>query len=177
MLDMDIVRRAWGDTKRSVGRRWQTLVHYLVVPALPIPLWLTLGRKQAMDDIWLLGGFYLAGIFLLVVVSFLSNLWLAPYRMLNEKVDKLTKSSGITIHRSPAQGINVKNWEGMSEFQLGDAACLWVGIQPYNPIESEDALAMFKHLGSAVMSGQLKCDAGLAGKLNILAGKHGWPRP
>ena len=127
-----------------------------------------------MDEIWFFGS-CLAAVFLVFVSSFLWNLWLAPYRMLKEEVDKLPKSSGITIHGSPAQDINVKYWEGISEFQLGQAACLWVGIQPHNPIESEEASAMFTRLGSAVMSGQLKCSAGLVGILNTLSGRHGWP--
>ena len=110
---LDILRRAWGDAKRSFGLRWQSFVHYFIVPGLAVfLLWLLLGRKQAMDEIWIFGC-YLAAVFLLFVFSFLWNLWLAPYRMLKEEVDKLPKSSGITIHGPLAQGFNVKNWEGI----------------------------------------------------------------
>ena len=172
---LDILRRAWGDAKRSFGLRWQSFVHYVIVPGLAVfLLWLLLGRKQAMDEIWIFGC-YLAAVFLLFVFSFLWNLWLAPYRMLKEEVDKLPKSSGITIHGSLAQGFNVKIWEGIPVFQLGDAACLWVGIQPHDPIESEKALAMFKRLSGAVVSGQLKCSAGFGGLNNLLFGRPWWP--
>ena len=167
---LDVFRRAWRDTKQSIGLKWQSLVHYLVIPGLTVLLlWFLLGKEQAMDEIWIVGC-YLATAFLLFVFSILWNLWLAPYRMLKDH--PVGKSSP----DSDPEPFDVQNWEGISPLKLGDAACLWIGVQPHEPIENDKALAMFKRLSGAMMTREIHYNpGGILSFMNALDGKRPWP--
>ena len=86
----NILQRAWRDTRKSVGLKWRTLVHYIVIPALAVlSLWFVVGKKQAMDEIFVVLCYILIAT-LLFLLSFLYNLWLAPYKILNERLDKVS---------------------------------------------------------------------------------------
>ena len=167
---LHVLRRAWRDTKQSIGLKWQTLVHYVVVPGLTVLLlWFLLGKEQAMDEIWIVGC-YLAVAFLLLVFSFLWNLWLAPYRLINEKMDQ----RGVRRPLSPDyRKPNVKNWEGTKTFKLGDAACLWVGVRPRDPIEEDQAAGKFAQLSGAMMSREIPYNPGVF--FFLTSGKEPWP--
>ena len=86
----NILQRAWRDTRKSVGLKWRTLVHYIVIPGLAVLfLWFVVGKKQATDEIFVVLCYILIAT-LLFLLSFLWNLWLAPYKILNERLDKVS---------------------------------------------------------------------------------------
>ena len=171
---LDIFPQAWRDTRWSFGLKWQSFVHYVVLPGLAVfLLWLFLGRKQAMDEVWVFGC-YLAAVFLLFVFSFGWNLWLAPYRLLNEKMDQRSvRHPSSPDYRQP----NVKHWEGTKTFKLGDAACLWVGVRPHDPIEDDRAAGKLAQLSGAMMRGEIPYNpaGGLRAITNLMEGKRPWP--
>ena len=85
-----IIARAWKDTARSYGITWGAAIRVVIAPAATLYLGYTvLGETRAMSDAWT---FVLNGAaFLLVgfLPLFLWNLWLAPYKILNERLDKI----------------------------------------------------------------------------------------
>ena len=127
-----------------------------------------------MDEVWVFGC-YLAAVFLLFVFSFGWNLWLAPYRLLNEKMDQRSvRHPSSPDYRQP----NVKHWEGTKTFKLGDAACLWVGVRPHDPIEDDRAAGKIAQLSGAMMCGEIPYNpaGGLRAITNLMEGKRRpWP--
>ena len=109
--------------------------------------------------------------------TFVWNVWIAPYRLLKEQVDELHQAFGRS-HRavSPATHFNVADWESVRVFQLGDAACLWVGVEPHSPISDPRASAMFKRLSGEIVEGRLQCSRGWAGLSNLMGGDPWWPK-
>ena len=125
-----------------------------------------------MDEVWVFV-FWLAAVFLLFVFSFGCNLWLAPYRLINKKMDQRSVRHPLSPdYRQP----NVKHWEGTKTFKLGDAACLWVGVRPHSPIDDDRAEGKFALLSSAMISGEIPYrPGGLRALTNALEGKRPWP--
>ena len=175
----NILKRAWRDTLAVLGLSDFSLIRIVlsvVVSALFVGLiWHWRGEPEALTEVSDIA-FYGMAFVSVAVLLFLYNLWLAPYKILKEAIDNIPKSRGITAQGSLGQDFNIKNWEGIRVYQLGDAACLWVSIPPHEPIESEKAFAMFKRLSGAVVSGQLKCNAGWGGLNSFLRGEAWWPR-
>ena len=84
------------------------------------------------------------------------HLWLAPYRILNEKLEELgTGNVGGGVAPALPSKVDVLMWDGTPIFQLGDAACLWVEVEPHKPISNMAARAMFAKLSGAIIAGQL----------------------
>ena len=108
-----------------------------------------------------------------VLPLFLVNLWLAPYRLMNEKMDQRSvRRPSSPDYRQP----NVKHWEGTKTFKLGDAACLWVGARPRDPIEDDRATGKFAQLSSALMRGEIPYrPGGLRVFSDLIEGKRPWP--
>ena len=73
---------------------------------------------------------------------------------------------------------NVKHWEGTKTFKLGDAACLWVGVRPHDPIEDDRAAGKIAQLSGAMMCGEIPYNpaGGLRAITNLMEGKRRpWP--
>ena len=130
--------------------------------------------KEASDIV-----FYIVAFFGVAFVPlFLWNLWLAPYRLLSERIKENT-SKGLqataTLGKRPGE-LNVKHWEGTKTFKLGDAACLWVSVRPHDPIEDDRAEGKFAQLSSAMMRGDIPYKpGGLRAIANLIEGKGPWP--
>ena len=172
-----VLRRAWRDTKQSIGLKWQTFAHYLAIPGLAVLLlWLLLGKQQAMDEIWIVGC-YVAVAFLLFFFSFLWHLWLAPYNLMNDKINKLDGKQNRPRTSSPDYWTpNVDHWKGTKTFKLGDAASLWAGVRPLDPIEDDRAAGKFAELSGAVINGEIASrPGGLRSFFDMLEGKRPWP--
>ena len=90
------------------------------------------------------------------IPCFLWHLWLAPYRILNEKLEEIS-TVNVVGGVAPAlpSNVDVLMWDGTPIYQLGDAACLWVEVEPHNPISNMAARAKFDKLSGAIISGQL----------------------
>ena len=90
------------------------------------------------------------------IPCFLWHLWLAPYRILNEKLEEISAGNvgGGVAPKLPSK-VDVSLWDGTAIFQLGDAACLWVEVEPHKPLSNMSARAMFAKLSGAIFAGQL----------------------
>ena len=138
-------------------------------------MWVARGSPEAMTEASDIALYLFAFIVVGFLPAFAWNLWLAPYKLLKEEIEKLPKTTGPTLRGSLSTGFNVVDWEGIRVFQLGDAACLWVGVEPHRPISDLRALAMFKRLSGDVVSGRLRCNA-RRGLSNLFGGDPWWPK-
>ena len=91
----DILQRAWRDTRNSLGLKVRTLVHYIAIPGLAVLLlWWVVGRKQAVDEVFVVLCYILIAT-LLFVFTFLLNLWLAPYKLMHERLDEIADAQHV----------------------------------------------------------------------------------
>ena len=172
-------KRAWKDTLVSLGVSDFSLIRVLrtiLVSGVFVGLmWVARGSPEAMTEASDIGLYLLAFIVAAFLPAFVWNLWLAPYNLLKEEIDKVAKTSGPTLRGTLSAAFNVADWEGIRVFQLGDAACLWVGVEPHSPLSDPRALAMFKRLSGDVLSGRLRCNA-RRGLANLFGGNPWWPK-
>ena len=94
------------------------------------------------------GGLYSFLIFIALVFfpCFLWNLWLAPYRILEEQINRIDENRG-------PKTIKLTDFSGYIRYQdieLYGAACLWEGFEPHYPIKDSKILARLGELRSAV---------------------------
>ncbi len=89
---------------------------------------------------------------------FLFNLWLAPYRIMADRLDAIEKQTGRTTPRveSP-QNCNVTDYKEFRNFLLYEAACLWVEVQPDHPVTHPMAKLKLGQLKSAIRGSELHC--------------------
>ena len=165
--------RAWRETKGSYGLTWGAAVRTILSVAAGLGLvWAVFGLPEAMNEGALYALYILAAIGAGFVPLFLWNLWLAPYRLMNEKIERSVRRTSSPDYWTP----NVDHWAGTKTFKLGDAASLWVGVRPGNPIEDDRAAGKFAELSGAMMRGEIHyAPGGLRGLTNFLEGKRPWP--
>lgn len=104
--------------------------------------------------------YVIGGTGLAFVLHFLWNLWLAPYRILEERLDnKLSVTEKSTSSNSPKepQPANAALYQNHKTLSLYEAACLWVEIEPHYPIVDQRAGAKLSCLKGAVRNGELVC--------------------
>lgn len=169
--------RAFRDTTKSYGLTLGTGIRSALVPLATFFLvHQVMGGKEAMSEGMILALSALAAVGAGFLPLFLWNLWLAPYKILKEEIDK--KDGGITLRGDLRPSFSAGNWNGIRVFQLGDAACLWAGVRPHKPIDNDKALAIFKRLSGAMMRGEIPYNyaAGLRAIAGLLEGKRPpWP--
>ncbi len=97
---------AWQTTKNSIGLNWVTVLRTSFSVLLGVGLvWAFLGWPEAMNELILIALYTSATAVIVLadfLIVFLWNLWLAPYRILNERID------GIEKKRERAEQINKK---------------------------------------------------------------------
>ena len=191
MLWWNVVKRAWADTLGGLGISHFSPLRLLlwapVSTAFVILIWWWRGETEAMTEASEIVLYALAFVGVAVFPLFLWNLWLAPYWLINEKFGQLqnqrNKGGGLQgrISGTASLGLhpghfNVKHWEGVKAFKLGEAACLWANIRPHSPIEDDRAAGKFAQLSSAMMRGEIPyTPGGLRALTNFLEGKRPWP--
>ncbi len=173
-----VVRRAGADTLAGLGISNFSLLRLALWGAVSIAfvglIWLARGGGEAMTEASEIAFYALAFVGAAVLPLFLWNLWLAPYRILKEEIEKIPKTRGPTVCANLAPGgFHVEDWEGIRIFQLGDASCLWVGEIPHKPITNVRALAVFKRLSGAMMAGRIPYNRNSLAA--ILSGQGKWP--
>ena len=150
----DALKRACKDTLALFGvsrRSWARLATWSAITVGPIVLvYLFRGRDEAMIDTWDAIYGLAIGVGILVLV-FVSQMWFAPYRILQDKLDQLKDAIGHNEENRSPQTVDTSHWKNIVAFKLGDAACLWVGIEPHQPIRHGAAKAKFAELSAAVM--------------------------
>ncbi len=105
------------------------------------------------------------------------NLWLAPYRLMRERLDKAIADGKLPSAHPPTQltPAVIAQLDKTPVYKLGDAACLWVGLEPHNPIKDPRALARFHQLSGAARAGHLPGPDGLTAVAYALNARAWWP--
>ena len=164
------LRRAFADTRKSFGITWPSLARSILVPAAAVLLILYIrGFEDALNEAVDIALYVLAFCGAAVIPVFLWNLWLAPYRMMHERLDAAIAENKIGSPRG------VSDYAGTTDFRLGEAACLWVDVEPQNPITDPAALAAFRRLGQAVVDGQIQEGDDSARLLRLMTDETWWP--
>ena len=105
----------------------------IIVPAAFVVLIAYFRGKSAavseMADIILYTVAFFGAAFLPVL---LRNLWLLPYKSLEEQPDLLGKQLHSRLEAVPPEKADVCNYTKHTNFLLYEAACLWVGFEPHS---------------------------------------------
>ena len=179
------LKRAWSDTLGVLGVSHFSLRRLFIWAVVSIAfvalIYLWRGRSDAVNQAsdYVL---YAAAFFGVAFIPlFLWNLWLSPYRLLNEGIDKLIRDGRNRTGATGGSGVSyrqpdVKHWEGTKMYKLGDAACLWVNVRPYDPIDDDRATGKFAQLSSAMIIGDIPYQPrGLRVFGALVEGKTLWP--
>ncbi len=140
-----------------MGEDQGTVVRFIPASAAVLLLFYYFrGGDEAMNEGIEIALYVFAFFAAAVVPTFLWNLWLAPYRVLNDRLDELAKSSGgprgsLTVRATNVR-LDVKLWDGTRIFKLGDAACLWVNVPPGDPIEDYRAMGRVPTRGAGALA-------------------------
>ena len=112
-----------------------------------------------MNEVWTLLYWCLVFSVAVFVPTFLYNLWLAPYRLLEKRLDNELTGSKRAVSGSPKepQPANVAFYQNHKTLSLYEAACLWVEIEPHDPITDQGATAKLSFLKGAVRNDELIC--------------------
>ena len=156
----DICARAWRDTRNHFKLSWGVATQSIAVGAVFVALLLYFrGESVALTE---------AGDIILYIAAFLGaniapvllwNLWLAPYRLMGERLDTAIRNSVLVdpaSTRSPEKADMIA-WVDVEVLELWQAACLWVGLEPHNPLQTQEARAMLAQLLGATRLHKLKC--------------------
>ena len=88
-----LLKRAWSDTAQSYGLTLGTGIRSLAAPLATFLLfYYVLGGPKAMSEAWTLGLSGLAAVSVGFLPLFLWTLWLAPYKILNERLDEIASA-------------------------------------------------------------------------------------
>ena len=71
--------------------------------------------------------------------------------------------------------VDPKDWENVEVYSLYEAACLWVDVEPHDPIVDTRAKAQFFQLRSAMATGKLPYHKGMIRVLNEITGERSLP--
>lgn len=114
--------RAWRDTKRSYGLTWGTAFRSLLVPAAAVGLiYLFHGIPEAMNEASMILLYLLAAAAAGFLPLFSWNLWLAPYRILHDRVDAIANvhhvSKTVDLQAERRATLNVKKHDALQEMK------------------------------------------------------------
>ena len=88
-----IIVRAWKDTAQLYGLTWGTGIRSLLTPlATFFLLYKVLGGPKAVSEAWTIGLSSLGAVSVGFLPFFLWNLWLAPYKILDERLDEVAST-------------------------------------------------------------------------------------
>ena len=155
-------RRALGDTRSLILRDWQSCV-YLVVSLLVGFLLgsLFLDEEEVKNEAVIMILFTLAPFGVVAIVVFLWNLWLAPHKLMGDKLDEVAShihSLG-TVAKVP-EAPDVERWKIVTSLKLYQVAELCGGISPgvvdLGERSNDASRAIYSELEAALRSGDLK---------------------
>ena len=154
-----LLDRALRDTWAGLGLSWGGSAKWGVASVAFIGFsYLALGQEDAMNEATLVG-LSVGALICPAVLLFIWNLWLAPYRVMNDRLkDALEAPLPAVIGQEAPRPIDPKDWEGVAAFTLEQAACLWVEVEPHSPISDMRASATLAKLQGAAALGQLECN-------------------
>ena len=159
---MRVFHRSTSDTLAVFGRGWKKIFITFLLLIVGIVLgFLFLGYERAMDELRILALYTFGPIGMVVSVVFLWNLWLAPFRLMEDKFDEFATNvhSLDTVVKAP-EAPDLERWKRVSSLKLYQVAELCGGISPgVGPSveRSNDASrAIYSELQAAHTSGDLK---------------------
>ena len=171
---------AFRETLSTFRLTWGTAFRSIIVPAVFVGIiYFWRGEldatNNAVDNVLYIVAFFLAAI----IPTFLHYLWLAPFKVMNERLDNAIISESLSHNAKfkEVSHVDVSYWNGTQVFQLGDAACLWVEVEPHNPITDVRAKAAFTRLSGAMKNGQLPyAPNAIAAFAGAVSGESQWPK-
>ena len=123
-------------------------------------LFVFLEWEQAMEELTLTS-IALIALPTLVLAVFLWNLWLAPYRIVMDRLSALERPpqtpmgliGNIPIGPLKFDAADYKEYQFPT---LSEAACLWVEVHPHHPVTDVKATIKLGELKGAIVQGRLK---------------------
>ena len=160
---MRVLRKAFKDTWLVFGKNWKSAVFPFAVITIGCVLgFLFLGTKEAMDEIRILALYTFGPIGMVFAIVFLWELWLAPYKLIDEKLVEISdKRHFPKVVGEASESPHVKQWKRVSSLHLYQVAELCGGISPDNTItqgSNDRARAAYTELEAALRSRELKGD-------------------
>ena len=149
------------------------------MPAGFIALHIYIGKEEkAISEVMDIVMYGVAFLCLAIIPTFLWNLWLAPYRLIEKRLENEINAIRNSTQFIPSnvieepEKVDVSDFQNHSNLMLYEAACLWVGLEPHFPIRNQEARTMLSQLKSAIRSHQLSCPwrRGLLPLLQALSG-------
>ena len=160
---MRVIHKSTIDTLAVFGRGWKNIILAFLLLIVGIVLgFLFLGYERAMDELRILALYTFGPIGMVVSVVFLWNLWLAPYRLMEDKFDEFASNvhSLGTVAKVP-EAPDLERWKRVTSLKLYQVAELCGGVSPseFSIVRSNDASsALYSELEAALRSGDLKGD-------------------
>ena len=165
---MRVFRRTLGDTWSFFSSDWRRCVYGVPFSAVGLLLaFLFLKEEEVKNEAVIMILFTLAPLGVFAIVVFLWNLWLAPHKLMGDKLDKVASHihSLSTVAKVP-EAPDVERWKRVTSLKLYQVAELCGGISPgviYSGERSNDASrAIYSELEAACHSGVLKVGNGWA---------------
>ena len=158
---MRVFRRALGDTRSLISSDWKRCVFW--VSLLPFGLllgYIFLEEEEVKSEAVILILFTIAPFGIAAIVVFLWNLWLAPHKLMGDKLDEVVShihSLG-TVTKVP-EAPDLELWKRVTSLQLYQVAALCGGVSTneVSIVRSNDASsAIYSELEAALRSGDLK---------------------
>ena len=156
---MRVFRRALRDTWKFFGytirRVFTSATVFVIGAALGVRY---LGLEKAMEEAHISVLYFFSPFIAIAFVVFLWNLWLAPYRLMDERIDELANRKGETPSRVNTTPADPSRWKPVQELELYKVAELCGGLSPLRVIEGSNdvAKAVYTELIAALRSGELK---------------------
>ena len=159
---MRVFRRALGDSRSLIASDWKRCVFWFFL--LPVGFllgFLFLEEEEVKSEAVILILFTIAPFGAAAIVVFLWNLWLAPYKIIHDKLDRIEKfgsqpgEATLGLNTTPA---NPSIWKHAQELKLFQIAELSGGLSPHGPSEGSNdiARAVYSELFAALEAGTLK---------------------
>ena len=156
-MNISLFKRAWRDTIHDLGFNLGTFWRSLAVPSVFVfLLFIWYDGNKAVGEAIEVGLYVVAFIVTAIVPTFLWNLWLAPYRLMEESIGNAIAGDRIIMEEIPT--LCIEDWEKVEVLHLHQAACLWVNVVPHYPIRDQRARAALAQLKGAIKTGKLFCE-------------------
>ena len=159
---MRVFSRAWGDTWSLITSHWKRSVFGVFLFPLGLLLgFLFLEEEEVKDEAVILILFTIGPFVAAAIVVFLWNLWLAPYKLMGDKLDEVASNvhSLGTVVKAP-EAPDWERWKRVPALKLYQVAELCGGISPgvgSAVARSNDASrAIYSELEEALRSDDLK---------------------
>ena len=133
---LDVIKRAFRDSVRLLVSSWRNIIRSIVLWAGSFVLLFFFGDEeniaQEVSRVFL---YVVAGALFVVIPTFLWNLWLAPYRIMQECLDDAIKNNQLSNTAIP-RGVDLADYRHHKNVLLYEAACLWVEVEPHHPVST-----------------------------------------